>query len=200
MNPWFCYEVWTSGLLNWIRLVATVCFCCWFDWRHMNFVWRSTKHTTKYDLGPEICFLCIFLGSLDSSEGLQWELACTTLVYPFGTLVCPLGPLMCVNIHCGVSAGTRKVCFPDFYKDMFLKSNMKHVQDVVKHDVYLDMILLMVSSYVITHWLLRSVHRIQNGIFGPGSIFDPGPSGPGTQWLHVHRIRRYYTTSMTLFS
>ncbi len=43
------------------------------------------------------------------------------------------------------SAGARKVCFADLNKDMFLKSNMKHV---VKYDFYLD-ILLMGYIYVI---------------------------------------------------
>ena len=46
--------------------------------------------------------------------------------------------------HVVVSAGAKKVYFPDFSKDMFLKSKMKHV---VKYDVYLD-VLLMVFIYV----------------------------------------------------
>ena len=28
INPGCCYEIWTSGLLNRIRLIATVCFRC----------------------------------------------------------------------------------------------------------------------------------------------------------------------------
>ena len=52
---------------------------------------------------------------------------------------------------------------------------------VAKYDVYLDM-LLMVSIYVI-HYLSWSGHRIQNCMFGPGSILDLGPLGPLTQDL-----------------
>jgi len=55
-------------------------------------------------------------------------------------------------------------------------SKMKHA---VKYDVYLDT-LFMVSIYVIKYWLLRSGHQTKHIIFGPGSISDQGPSGPGT--------------------
>ena len=83
---------------------------------------------------------------------------------------------------------------PEMYVSMFFmkafvwKSKTKHV---VKYDVYCGR-LLMVSISKPKYGLLRSGHRINNEIFGPGSILDldqfaprpirtrdPGPR-PGT--------------------
>ena len=49
-------------------------------------------------------------------------------------------------------AGTRKVCYEDLNKDMFLEMQMKHV---VKYDVYLD-ILPMASIYAINQQIRKS--------------------------------------------
>ena len=54
--------------------------------------------------------------------------------------------------------------------ELFAQRQFPGLKYVVKYDVYLD--IFLVSIYELNKLLLRSGHRIQNGIFGSGPILD----------------------------